>query len=72
MTALEYINYSVLLNNSNVPLVNNVSFKLDRAQSLGIVGESGSGKSLTALSSLGYLIKTFSRMEDFCQWKRYF
>ena len=61
MTALEYINYSVLLNNSNVPLVNNVSFKLDRAQSLGIVGESGSGKSLTALSSLGLLNKkTFS------------
>ena len=57
MTALEFINYSVSLNNSNAPLINDISFKLEKAQSLGIVGESGSGKSLTALSALGLLNK---------------
>ena len=55
MTMLEFINYSVSLNNSNAPLIKDISFKLERAQSLGIVGESGSGKSLTALSALGLL-----------------
>ena len=55
MTTLEFINYSVSLNSSNVPLINDISFKLEKAQSLGIVGESGSGKSLTALSALGLL-----------------
>ena len=55
MTMLEFINYSVSLNNSNAPLIKDISFKLEKAQSLGIVGESGSGKSLTALSALGLL-----------------
>ena len=55
MTMLEFINYSVSLNNTNIPLVKDISFKLEKAQSLGIVGESGSGKSLTALSALGLL-----------------
>ena len=55
MTMLEFINYSVSLKNSNVPLIKDISFKLEKAQSLGIVGESGSGKSLTALSALGLL-----------------
>ena len=55
MTMLEFINYSVSLSNTNIPLVKDISFKLEKAQSLGIVGESGSGKSLTALSALGLL-----------------
>ena len=42
MTMLEFINYSVSLNNSNATLINDISFKLENAQSLGIVGESGS------------------------------
>ena len=57
MSILEYSNYSVLLNNTNETLIDNLSFKLEKAQSFGIVGESGSGKSLTALSALGLLNK---------------
>ena len=55
MTMLEFINYSVSLNNTSTSLIKDISFKLERAQTLGIVGESGSGKSLTALSALGLL-----------------
>lgn len=38
-------------------ILENVSFCLNRGESLGIVGESGSGKSMTALSLMGLLPK---------------
>jgi oligopeptide/dipeptide ABC transporter ATP-binding protein len=37
------------------PLVQNLSLRLERGQSLGLVGESGSGKSLTALAIMNLL-----------------
>ena len=57
MSLLNYNNYNVRLRKSNSILINNISFSIDKGQSIGIVGESGSGKSLTALSALGLLNK---------------
>ncbi|HYX33272.1 MAG TPA: ABC transporter ATP-binding protein [Oligoflexus sp.] len=37
------------------PLVQNLTLRLERGQSLGLVGESGSGKSLTALAAMNLL-----------------
>ena len=57
MSILEFNNLNIHLKNSNKNLVKNLSFKLDKGESLGIVGESGSGKSITVLSALGLLNK---------------
>ncbi len=38
-----------------IPAIENISFKIEKGQTLGIVGESGSGKSVTALSIMGLI-----------------
>ncbi len=53
MSLLEVENLSVAFGRRRV--VDNVSFRLDRGETLALVGESGSGKSLTALSVLQLL-----------------
>ena len=53
MSLVEVTNLSVAFGETRV--VDDVSFTLDRGQTLALVGESGSGKSLTALSLLQLL-----------------
>ena len=58
MKILEVKNLTVLNRHTNEVLLNNISFKLNQGEILGIVGESGSGKTLTGLSVLGLLDKS--------------
>jgi peptide/nickel transport system ATP-binding protein len=57
MALLEVQNLSVLLRTHRGPAhaVRDVSFSLERGQTLGLVGESGCGKSMTAMAMMGLL-----------------
>lgn len=53
MSLLRVQNLSIQFHGHTQPLVQDISFTLERGSVTAIVGESGSGKSLTALSMLG-------------------
>jgi oligopeptide/dipeptide ABC transporter ATP-binding protein len=52
---VENLTTDIRLSRSTVHPVGNVSFQIDRGETLGLVGESGSGKSMLGLSVLGLL-----------------
>ena len=57
MTLLAVENLTVRLDTARGPAraVRDISFALDRGDTLGIVGESGCGKTMTALALMGLL-----------------
>ncbi|KAF0204489.1 MAG: peptide/nickel transport system ATP-binding [Bacteroidetes bacterium] len=59
-------NLSISFRNEDewVTAVDNVSFSLNRKETLGIVGESGSGKSVTSLAIMQLLPKGYSRIHQ--------
>ena len=64
MKILEIKNLTVLNRKTKEILLNNISFKLNQGEILGIVGESGSGKTLTGLSILGLLDKSIFTIQS--------
>jgi len=65
MALLEVKNLKAAFHTRNgiVRAVNDVSFQLDRGETLGIVGESGSGKSVTCYSLMGLIPQPPGRIE---------
>ena len=55
MLEVKQLHIGFIQDKKEITIVENVSFRLDKNQIVGIVGESGSGKSLTSLSIMGLL-----------------
>jgi len=60
--SVENLTVEYIHNKKGVPAVREVSFNLNRGETLGLVGESGCGKSTLALSLIGLLPKEESRI----------
>lgn len=68
MLELEDLNVSITINDLLYPVLEDISFSIDKDETLGLVGESGCGKSMTAMTIMGLLrknIKIVSGKIDF-------
>ncbi|EPJ43667.1 MAG: ATPase component of various ABC-type transport system with duplicated ATPase domain protein [Osedax symbiont Rs1] len=52
---VKHLSVNFIVNESDIPVVKNISFNIPRGKTVAIVGESGSGKSVTAQAILGIL-----------------
>ena len=64
MLEVKNLNISFTTRNGRVNAVEDISFKLDKGETLGIVGESGSGKSVTCYSILGLIPSPPGKVES--------
>jgi peptide/nickel transport system ATP-binding protein len=64
LLSIEALSVSFTTNNKKSQILKYISFDLKENEILGIVGESGSGKSITALSILGLLPKSISKIDS--------
>ncbi len=68
MLKIDDLNVSITINDKPYPVLEDVSFFIEKGETLGIVGESGCGKSMTAMTIMGLLrknIKIVSGKIDF-------
>lgn len=61
---VENLRTTLQIDGKTIPVVDDVSFKVNAGETLGIVGESGSGKSMTALSIMRVLPRPIGRIES--------
>lgn len=52
---IKNLNVKYVTDLETVHAVNNISFELDRGETIGLVGETGAGKTTTALTIMGLL-----------------
>ena len=55
LLAIENLSVEIGPRHNQVQIVDQVSFSIDKGETLGLVGESGCGKTITAMSSIGLL-----------------
>ena len=64
MLNIQGLSIAFKMENTFVPVTQDISFHLEPGETLGIVGESGSGKSVTSMALMGLLPKRNSRITN--------
>ncbi len=64
LLSIKDLSVSFITNKKKTQILKTISFELKENEILGIVGESGSGKSITALTILGLLPKSISKIDS--------
>ena len=58
MLRVKNLNLEVQIKGASYKVINDISLKVNKNETLGLVGESGCGKSITALAIMGLFRKT--------------